>query len=75
MSDSQPDLKLICMLLERLERTPADSPWAHRASGVRGALMKMLEQMELGDAIDPVTLREDMSIGFQILKEAARARS
>ncbi|HET9587376.1 MAG TPA: hypothetical protein VFO91_01185 [Anaerolineales bacterium] len=75
MSDSQPDIKLIRMLLERLERTPADSPWAHRASGVRGALMKMLEQMELGDAIDPVTLREDMSIGFQILKEAARARS
>ena len=75
MSDPQPDIKLIRMLLERLERTPADSPWAHRASGVRGALMKMLEQMELGDAIDPVTLREDMSIGFQILKEAARARS
>lgn len=75
MSNPQSDINIIRMLLDRLERTPADSPWAHRASGVRGALIKMLEQMEMGDAIDPVSLKEDILIGFQILKGAAKARS
>ena len=75
MSNPQPDVKMIRMLLDRLERIPADSAWAHRASGVRGALIKMLEQIEMGGATDPVSLKNNILIGFQILKEAAKARS
>jgi len=65
------DAKLIRLLLPRLERISVDSYWAHRASGVRGALVKILEQMEAGDAVDPVSLRTNIRIGFEILQEAA----
>jgi hypothetical protein len=63
--------KLIRLLLPRLERISVDSYWAHRASGVRGALVKILEQMETGGAVDPVSVRMNISIGFEILKKAA----
>ncbi len=63
--------KLIHLLLPRLERISVDSYWAHRASGVRGALTKLLEQMETGVAVDPLSLKTNISIGFEILKEAA----
>lgn len=66
---------MIRMLLDRLERMPADSPWAHRASGVRGALMKLTEQMEMGGSTDPAALNNNLIISFQILKEVAKARS
>ena len=75
MSDLLPDGKLIFMLLERLERIPADSPWAHRASGVRGALIRLFEQIEMGSSIHPAALKSNASMGFHILNEAARARS
>lgn len=65
------DAKLIHLLLPRLERISIDSYWAHRASGVRGALVKILEQMEADDAVDPVSLRTNIRIGFEILQEAA----
>ena len=63
--------KLIRLLLPRLERISVDSYWAHRASGVRGALTKLLEEMETGVAVDPVSIKTNISIGFEILKEAA----
>ena len=62
--------KLIRLLMTRLERISVDSYWAHRASGVRGALTKILEQMEIGETVDPVLLKTNVSIGFEILKEA-----
>lgn len=75
MSNLPPDAKLVFMLLERLERIPADSPWAHKASGVRGALLKLFEQIELGVTIDPNALKNNAYMGFEILNEAAKARS
>jgi hypothetical protein len=62
-------------LLPRLERISVDSYWAHRATGVRGALTKILEQMETGAAVDPASLRTNLLIGFEILKEAAEEYS
>jgi hypothetical protein len=75
MSSPQPEIKMIRMMLDRMERIPPDSPWAHRASGVRGALMKLTEQMEMRGSIDPAVLNSNLIIGFQILKEVAKARS
>jgi hypothetical protein len=63
--------KLIRLLLPRLERISVDSYWAHRASGVRGALTRLLEQLETGAPVDSVTLQKNLLIGFEILKEAA----
>jgi len=71
----EPNEKIILMLLPRLERISVDSYWAHRASGVRGALTKILEQMETGEAIDPESIRINLLIGFEILKEAAEEYS
>jgi hypothetical protein len=71
MEPSEPNEKIIRMLLPRLERISVDSYWAHRASGVRGALTKLLDHMERGEAIDPESVRTNILIGFEILKEAA----
>jgi hypothetical protein len=60
-------LPLIRLLLARLERISADSVWAHRASGVRGALFKALEKLENGEIIPKSKLEALTSIGFQIL--------
>ena len=68
---SEPSEKIIRMLLPRLERISVDSYWAHRASGVRGALTKILDDMEMGQTIDPESVRTNLLIGFEILKEAA----
>jgi len=71
MESPELNQKLIRLLLPRLERISVDSHWAHRASGVRGALTRILEQMKTGDDIDPVSLQANVTWGFEILKEAA----
>jgi len=63
--------KLIRLLLARLERISVDSYWAHRASGVRGALTKLLGQMEIGEPVDPASLETNFRVGFEILRKAA----
>ena len=62
---------LIQLLLTRLERISVDSYWAHRASGVRGALTKVLAQMEMGEPVDPAALRMNLQVGFEVLRKAA----
>jgi hypothetical protein len=64
-------LFLIQILLARLERIPADSVWAHRASGVRGSLLRMLEKSENGHPIQRSELKRMMDLGFIILAKAA----
>lgn len=71
MEPSLPDNKLIHLLLPRLERISVDSYWAHRASGVRGALVRILEQIETGEAVDPASLQVTIRVGFEVLKAAA----
>ena len=48
MTTPRSEEKLILLLLSRLERISVDSYWAHRASGVRGALFRALEMLENG---------------------------
>ena len=67
-------LPLIRLLLARLERISADSVWAHRASGVRGALIKMLDKLENGEDVSNQTLVDLYQWGFYILEQAARTR-
>jgi hypothetical protein len=65
--------KLILLLLARLERISVDSYWAHRASGVRGALLRVVEMMENGsqDSKPDILIAK----GFEILMEAAKEKS
>ena len=58
----------------KLERLSADSVWAHRASGLRGSLLKALERVEInGPSQDAVSdLERLVEAGFEILENAAR---
>ena len=64
-------LQLLKMLLARLEKISADSVWAHRASGVRGSLIRMMEKMENGRRVPAGDLKRMMDAGFYILQKAA----
>jgi hypothetical protein len=55
------------LLLDRLERISADSPWAHQASGIRASLAKRLS----GDRPDIQIIQGLMESGFKILENAA----
>jgi hypothetical protein len=71
------------LLVSRLERLSADSYWAHQASGLRGSLLRCLQQFDLPaetkefDYEAPVRdrqhLEELVKRGFEILGRAAQA--
>lgn len=71
---NQERLELIQLLLARLERISVDSYWAHQASGVRGALIRILEEYEAQQPPDDQTLESLSKIGFQILEKAAKEK-
>lgn len=60
--------QLLQMLVTRLERLSADSRWARRASGLRGSMLKVLDDPAQADAA-----RKDALIrrGIEILSAAA----
>jgi hypothetical protein len=72
--DSTEDIQLIKLLLARLERVSVDSYWAHRASGVRGALLKNLEELEKGTFTGQTDIDDLISSSFNILNRAAREK-
>jgi hypothetical protein len=66
------DEKILRLLLSRLERISADSYWAHRASGVRGSLLKVVDA-----AVPSQNDNFEMLVkmGFDILEAAAREKT
>ena len=74
MESPTPEEKIIHLLLARLERISADSYWAHRASGVRGALMRSMEESEAQENPSIQTLESLSKLGFQILEKAGREK-
>jgi hypothetical protein len=50
--------------------------WAHRASGVRGALIKSIDQLEMASPQEQETaahgLQGNLDYGFYLLENAAR---
>lgn len=69
-------------LLDRLERISADSSFAHRSSGLRGSLLRWLDQtntspstsqgQEKQNAGDLLRLRSLLAASYEILEEAAK---
>ena len=60
------------ILLERLERLSADSIWAHRASGLRGSVIRALDQKVFRpDDEMKIHLEELIKLGYMILTKAA----
>ena len=70
MGNTKIQNQLLEMLLARLERISADSYWAHRASGVRGALLRVLEKLENGRPVSGSELKRLVDLGFRILENA-----
>lgn len=68
------ETKIIRLLLARLERVSVDSYWAHRASGIRGALLRTLEEIEKGTFTGQANTNELISSAFNILNRAAREK-
>ena len=65
-------LALLRLLTARLERLSADSLWARRASGARGALLRALEAAEAGEEIPHDHLEKLITASFDVLEHAAR---
>jgi len=74
MTNPQADLQLIRMLSDRLERISADSIWAHRASGVRGKLIRELEKIETDRYMPVEETYKLIDASFHILEKAAREK-
>ena len=72
--DDLPPLDLLRLLLARLERISADSVWAHRASGVRGSLLRMLDKLEKNHPVHNSELKRLTEMGFYILEESAKEK-
>jgi len=70
--NNQLPVDLLRLLTARLERLSADSHWARRASGLRGNLLKVLEEIDSGQEV--AADRVDLLIerGFEILGHAAQ---
>ena len=61
------------ILLDRLERLSADSSWAHRASGLRGSLLKAVDKVSFSDCVlDIAYIEKLVERGYEILNQAAR---
>ena len=68
------NLRKLQFLLSRLERISADSVVAHRASGVRGAMLRMVEKLEKGRPVPSHDLRRMIESGYALLKKAAEEK-
>ncbi|MCB2180106.1 hypothetical protein KQH54_03190 [bacterium] len=72
MEPTLEDLRLQALfLIQRLERISADSVWAHQVSGVRGALLRYMEDWQTGVS-DLPKLRMLLETGYFYLYKAAK---
>jgi len=67
-------LRTLRFLLARLERISADSVVAHRASGVRGAMLRTIDQLERQQVVSEYYLKRLIDNGYMLLQRAARER-
>jgi hypothetical protein len=65
-------IELLRLLAARLERLSVDSRWARRASGLRGNIIKLLEQAENGEPVAAMRLDMLTDTAFDILRRAAQ---
>jgi hypothetical protein len=64
--------QLLRLLISRLERLSVDSHWARRASGLRGNIVRLLEESDSGKEISVGRLDLLIEAAFDILRRAAQ---
>ena len=73
MTSTQTDaFQLLRLLVSRLERLSVDSHWARRASGLRGNLVKLLDETDSGIEVSAERLELLTEAAFDILRRAAQ---
>jgi hypothetical protein len=65
-------LQLLRLLTSRLEHLSVDSHWARRASGLRGNIVKVLEEADSGKEVSAARLELLTEAAFDILRRAAQ---
>jgi hypothetical protein len=65
-------LQLLRLLITRLERLSVDSHWARRANGLRGNIVKILEEADSGQEVSADRLELLTNAAFDILRRAAQ---
>ena len=70
MSANHP-VDLLSLLGARLERLSVDSHLARKASGLRGNILKVLEEVDAGHTIATWRLELLINSAFEILRQAA----
>ena len=68
-------LRTLNFLLSRLERISADSSVAYRASGVRGAMLRVVEKIEEGKPVSSQDVKRLIERGYFLLEKAAREKN
>jgi hypothetical protein len=66
------DIELLRMMAARLERLSVDSLWARRASGLRGNIVKVLEEIDAGQEVEAPRLNALIERAFEVLRHAAQ---
>ncbi len=69
------ELELLKRLVDRLEHLSVDSTYAHRASGLRGSLLRFVERYEGGTNLSHTEQKKLgvlMQDGYKILELAAK---
>ena len=69
--ESANEIILLQLIISRLERIQVDSRLAHRAGGIRGSLLTMVENLEKQRRIAVPEMERLVNQGFQILEQAA----
>lgn len=67
-------LRTLRFLLARLERISADSVTAHRASGLRGGILRVIDQLEKQEQVPVYEVKRLIESGYILLERAARER-
>jgi hypothetical protein len=80
MQEAETILSQACTAIDLLERLSADSQWAHRGSGYRGALLRHLDSMREFELVGHDRQREQVLLAhlqnlvdasFELLEKAA----
>ncbi|MGE5221529.1 MAG: hypothetical protein ACM3PY_03770, partial [Omnitrophica WOR_2 bacterium] len=73
MKPEERRIKSVLYLIAMLERLSVDSYWAHQASGLRGSLLRGMEQLEAGKMKAGQLELFDRLVeqGYRVLEKAA----
>ena len=65
-------IQLLRLLTSRLEHLSVDSHWARRANGLRGNIVKVLEEADSGQEVSEDRVELLTNAAFEILRLAAQ---